>query len=154
MTSNELRIPDPRTDSLLGFFPWGFMCNIVLIGNWVAGNFDLVAVFVLVSALYGLFRNTMRRTMLRDYVYVPSTQITLCARGQCEIFARREISHVDWYHGSGVPMLSPISDPPRLRVTLMDGSTREVELLFTMLWREYRALKKLRKVLAPTIVRG
>lgn len=25
-----------------------------------------------------------------------------------------------------VPMLSPISDPPRLRVTLMDGSTREV----------------------------
>lgn len=121
-----LRIPAPRTDSLLGYFPWGFLCNIVLVGNWVAGNFDLVAVLALVSLIYALFLNTMRRTMMRDYVCIQPTQFTLCVGGRREVFARRDISHVDWYHGAGVPMLSPISDPPRLRVTLMDGSTREV----------------------------
>ena len=154
MTQDELRIPDPKTDCLLGYFPWGFGLSVLIVPTFISMDYRNLTLLAALLIMYGFFLNGMRRTMLRDYVCVQSSQITLCARGQCEVFARREISHVDWYHGAGVPMLSPISDPPRLRVTLMDGSTREVELLFTMLWREYRALKKLRKVLAPTIVRG
>ena len=126
VTEDELWIPDPRTDSLLGHFPWGFGLSVLIVPSFISTDYGFLAVLAVLLVMYGFFLKGMRRTMMRNCVCVQSTQITLCVDGHCAVFARRDISHVDWCHGAGVPMLSPISDPPRLRVTLMDGSTREV----------------------------
>lgn len=95
VTEDELRIPDPRTDSLLGHFPWGFGLSVLIVPSFISTDYGFLAVLAVLLVMYGFFLNGMRRTMMRNCVcvHVDTNHIVrrrpLCSFRPERHFARR-----------------------------------------------------------------
>lgn len=149
MSHRLSQIPNPRTEWLWAFLPWGLLLGICAVGCLATGAYGPGFASVVAWILVCLYLLHLRRTIRQNWLRVDPSGVTLCVKGKTQLLAFDDIGHIDWIPGTGSPMYSATSTSPRVRFIMRDGSIHEVEIFFAKSWREVGAAIAFREAVAP-----